>query len=147
VKQYGGDVPHRAVLNELRRIGAVRLDENRVELRLPLRARHRHDLAFLSPLLPALIDGLRVVSGKAGPAKGSSIHRLSLAAESEIDLAIVRDRCVASARAMLDGLGHSLSKHVKKGAPERRPEYVFTITVLLAEHRLNSNFARSTKMR
>src|SRR6267378_6568668 len=32
VKKYGGDVPHRAVLDELRRIGAVRRDEDRVQL-------------------------------------------------------------------------------------------------------------------
>ena len=147
VKQYGGDVPHRAVLDELRRIGAVRLDEQTVVLRLPPRTRHRHDLAFLSPLVPALIDGLRIVSGNAGPGKFPSIHRLSFPAESESDLEIVRHRCVASARAMLDGLGRSFSKQLTIPARGRRPEYLFTVTVLLAENRIKSSFTRSMKLR
>jgi hypothetical protein len=145
VKQYGGDVPHRAVLDELRRIGAVRLEEQTVELRLPLRPRHRHDLAFLSPLVPALIDGLRIVSGKAGHGKSSSIHRLSFSAGSESDLAIVRHRCVASAREMLDDLGGSLSERLTIAAGGRRPEYLFTVTVLLAENRMKSRFTRSMR--
>ena len=62
VKKYGGDVPHRAVLDELRRIGAVRDIPGAVQLRRSLDLRQRNNFAFLSPVLPVLIDGLRVAS-------------------------------------------------------------------------------------
>ena len=65
----------------------------------------------------------------------SSIQRLSLAAESEVDLAIVGDRCRSSARSMLDGLAHSLSRQVTVPRRGRKPAYSFTVTVLLAENR------------
>ena len=135
VKKYGGDVPYRAVLDELRRIGAVSVDEDSVQLQSSHHHCQRHDFVFLSPVLPALVDGIRIASTKARPRAASSIHRLSLPVETEVDLAIVRDRCASSAKAMLEGLGHSLGTQVT--VPKRRVKsaYSFTITVLLAENR------------
>jgi len=135
VRKHGGDVPHRAVLDELRRIGAVVDCGDTVQLRGSARLGHRHDFAFLSPALPALVDGLRIASSSAGARMLSSIQRLSLAAESEVDLAIVGDRCRSSARSMLDGLAHSLSRQVTVPRRGRKPAYSFTVTVLLAENR------------
>ena len=134
VKKHGGDVPHRAVLDELRRIGAVSVDEHSVQLQSSHRARQRHDFIFLSPVMPALVDGIRIASSKARSGAASSIHRLTLPVETEVDLAIVRDRCASSAKAMLEGLGHSLDTQVT--VPKRRGKsaYSFTITVLLAEN-------------
>jgi hypothetical protein len=54
--------------------------------------------------------------------------------ETEVDLTLVRDRCAASAKSMLDGLGHSLGRQVTLPARGRTPAYSFTITVLLAEN-------------
>jgi hypothetical protein len=135
VKKHGGDVPHRAVLDELRRIGAVSVDQDSVQLQSSHHPCQRHDFVFLSPVLPALVDGIRIASSKARSGAASSIHRLSLPVETEVDLAIVRDRCASSAKAMLDGLGHSLGTQVT--VPKRRGKsaYSFTITVLLAENR------------
>ena len=135
VKKHGGDVPHRAVLDELRRIGAVSVNQNSVQLQSSHHPGQRHDFVFLSPVLPALVDGIRIASSKARSDAASSIHRLNLPVETEVDLAIVRDRCASSAKAMLDGLGHSLGTQVT--VPKRRGKsaYSFAITVLLAENR------------
>lgn len=135
VKKYGGDVPHRAVLDELRRIGAVSGDKDSVRLQPSHHRYQRHDFVFLSPVLPALVDGIRIASTKTSSGAASSIHRLSLPVTSEVDLAIVRDRCASSAKAMLDGLGHSLGTQVTVPRRRRRKSaYSFTITVLLADN-------------
>ena len=134
VKKYGGDVPHRAVLDELRRIGAVSGDRDSVQLQPSHHLYQRHDFVFLSPVLPALVDGIRIASSKTSSGPASSIHRLSLPVTSEVDLAIVRDRCASSAKAMLDGLGHSLGTQVTVPKRRRKSAYSFTITVLLAEN-------------
>jgi hypothetical protein len=135
VKKYGGDVPHRAVLDELRRIGAVSGDEVSVQLQPSHHRYQRHDFVFLLPVLPALVDGIRIASSKTRSRAASSIHRLSLPVETEVDLAIVRDRCASSAKTMLEGLGHSLGTQVTVPKRTRKSAYSFTITVLLAENR------------
>jgi Family of unknown function (DUF6502) len=137
VRKYGGDVPHRAVLDELRRIGAVFDASGSVHLKVSSHFRQRHDFGFLSSVLPALIDGLRIASKKAGSNTASSIHRLSLPAETDVDLAIIRDRCISSAQSMLSGLGHSLGTQAAIPRSRRSPKYSFSVTILLAENRSN----------
>jgi hypothetical protein len=133
VQKYGGDVPPRALLEELRRIGAVVDVKETILLQASPSIRRRHDFAFLSAVLPALVDGLHIASDKSGPKAASSIQRLTLPAETDVDLAIVRDRCISSAQSMLDGLAHSLG--VQAAAPRNRrpPSHSFSVTILLAE--------------
>jgi hypothetical protein len=135
VDRYAGDIPRRAVLDELRRIGAVKYDGNTLQLQSSLHPLYRPDLVFLSPVLPALIDGIRIVSRKRRADAASSILRLSLPVHSDVDLTLVRDRCVSSAKAMLDGLGHSLYDQATMPRTKVTPAYSFTVTVLLAEAR------------
>jgi hypothetical protein len=135
VRKHGGDVPHRAVLDELRRIGVVSDSDDSVQLQSSLHLRQRHDFAFLSPVLPALVDGLRIASKKAGPNPASSIHRLNLPAATEVDLSIIRDRCTSSAQSMLNGLARSLGTQVSIPRSRRNPAYSFSVTILLAENR------------
>jgi Family of unknown function (DUF6502) len=142
VKKYGGDVPRRALLDELLRIGAVTEAAGSVQLRPSLHRRLGNDFVFLGPVLPALIDGIRIASSKAGSSVSSSIHRLSLPVHSEIDLAVVRDRCSSSTKAMLDGIGHSLGAQVTSPKRKAAPAYTFTITVLLAENGVRSQGVR-----
>jgi hypothetical protein len=136
VRKYGGDVPHRAVLEELRRVHAVADNGERVWLKTssPL-LRRRHNFAFLSPVLPVLVDGIRIASRRASSSQSSSIHRLTLPVESEVDLAIVRERCRSSTKSMLDGLGESLGTSVTTPRRRRHSEYSFTVTILLVENR------------
>jgi len=134
VRKYGGDVTHRAVLDELRRVGAVHESGGTVELRRSFHLRQGNNFAFLSPVIPLLIDGLRLAS-KRNSSNQSSIQRLELPAETDIDLAIVRERCASSAQSMLEGLAHSL--RVRDVAARRRsPARSITVTVLVAENAL-----------
>jgi Family of unknown function (DUF6502) len=134
VRKYGGDVPHRAILDELRRIGAVIDSNGSVELQESRNLRQRHNFAFLSPVLPALVDVLRIASNKARSNRSPSIQRLCLSAPTELDLAIVRDRCTSSAQSMLEGLAHSLGT-VSLPRRGRPPTYSFSVTILLTEDR------------
>jgi hypothetical protein len=135
VNKYGGDIPHRAVLDELRRIGAVIDAGGNVRLRKSPDLRQRHDFAFLSPVLPVLIDGLRVASRKTPSNALQPVQRLSLPVGNEVDLAIVRDRCTSSAHSLLEGLADSLHTHVTKARRGKQPAFSFTVTILLAENR------------
>jgi uncharacterized protein DUF6502 len=135
VRKHGGDVPHRAVLEELRRIRAVTESGGMVQLRPSGSLRERQNFAFLLPVVPTLIDGLTVASTRPG-SNVSSIRRIALPADTEADLAILRDRCAASTQSMLDGLALSLGTQVT--VPQRRnrsPGHWLTISVLLAEDR------------
>jgi hypothetical protein len=58
-RKHAGDVPHRAVLDELRRMKAVSTSVEHVQLRAQAQVRIRHSFGFLSPVMPALIDGLK----------------------------------------------------------------------------------------
>jgi hypothetical protein len=139
VKKYGGDIPHRAVLDEMLRIRAVIEENDTVQLQPSLRFEQRQDIGFLSPVLPALVDGIRIASSKRTAGASSSIYRLSFPVEGEIDLAIVRERCASSVRAMLDGLGQSLGAQVTLPKRTRSSAYSFTVTVLLAENRADNS--------
>jgi Family of unknown function (DUF6502) len=139
VKKYGGDIPHRAVLDEMLRIRAVIEENDTVQLQPSLRFEQRQDIGFLSPVLPALLDGIRIASSKRTAGASSSIYRLSFPVEGEIDLAIVRERCASSVRAMLDGLDQSLGAQVTLPKRTRSSAYSFTVTVLLAENRAGNS--------
>jgi hypothetical protein len=141
VKKYGGDVPHRAVLDELRRIAAVTDSDGAVQLRRPLQLRQRNNLAFLSPVIPVLVDALRMASKRDGFGPASSIQTLSIPAETELDLAFVKDRCNSSAQSMLDGLAHSLSagRKMRRGSSKRS----IRVTVLVADNEPTSSRRKS----
>jgi len=132
VKKYGGDVPHRAVLDELRRIAAVTDSDGAVRLRRSLQLRQRNNFAFLSPVMPVLVDALRLASKRDRCGVASSIQTLSIPAETELDLAFVRDRCNSSAQSMLDGLAHSLS--AGRGARRGSSMRSISVTVLVADN-------------
>jgi hypothetical protein len=135
VRKYGGDIPHRAVLDELRRIGGVIEVGGNVRLRESPGLRRRHDFAFLSPVVPVIADSLGIVSRNKHSNAVQSIKRVSLPVETEVDLAIVRERCTSSAQSLLEGLADSLRAQVTMRHGRRRPAFSFTITILLAETR------------
>ena len=133
VRKYGGDVTHRAVLDELRKVGAIGDAAGSVQLRPSPPLHGRYDFAFLSPVLPALVDGLKIASDAGAAGVSKAVRRLSIPAETEVDLAIVRERCASSAQSMLNGLAHSLGRQVTVPHKRRVSTYSFTVTVLLAE--------------
>ena len=131
-KRYGGDVPYRAVLTELQRIGAVTVDHEYVRLRPTRYLRKSHDLGSFSAALPALIDGLKIAAATKKPDIATSIHRLLLPVDSDLELAFVRERCISTVKTMLDGLGHSLGA---KAQPRNSAggNAAFAVTVLMVE--------------
>jgi hypothetical protein len=138
VKKYGGDIPHRAILEELKQAQAVTIRRGIIRLNYGKELRKRGDLAFLAEVMPALLDGLRIVSAQRKRSSGPpSIQRVQFPVSTELDLPIVRNRCVSSATSMLEGLKHSLRTRVTRPRIKSHSGHSFTITVMLAEHRTN----------
>jgi hypothetical protein len=136
VKKYGGDIPYRAVLEELKQAEAVTIRRGVVRLNYGKRFRERGDLAFLARVMPILLDGLRVASNERKRSSDPpSIQRVQIPIHTELDLPIVRNRCASSAASMLEGLKHSLGTRVTRPKRSRSSAYAFTITVMLAERR------------
>jgi hypothetical protein len=134
-RKYAGDVPHRAVLDELRRMKAVLTSLEHVQLRAQAQLRIRHSFGFLSPVMPVLIDGLRIASEKLRTDPSTSIQRLLIPINTDVDLAFVRERCRSTAKAMLDGLAYSLDVQGKLKKRKRGASYFYAVTILLTESR------------
>jgi hypothetical protein len=145
VEKYAGDIPYRAVLNELDNMGIVAVTPNHVEMCRSENLRGRNDFSFLTPLRAPFEDGLRIVSTPQKSRSAPLIQRLQLPVATEVDLAIVKDRCIERATAMLEGLSHSISERVT--LPKRRSNaaYSFTVTVLLAERHAEKPHRRSRR--
>ena len=133
-EKYAGDVPYRAVLNELGDLGVVGVTGQHVELLGSDRLQRRNDFSFLAPLTAPLKDGLRIVSASIRTRSSPLIQRLHLPVNTEVDLAFVKDRCIERTTSMLEGLSHSTSDRVMLQKKQGRATYSFTVTVLLAEN-------------
>lgn len=131
-KKYAGDVPYRAVLGELERIHAVKLQGEKVQL-VKATALHRHqNVAALSAVVPALIDGLRI-AGRTSDDPTKSIHRLQIPARSDLDLAFLKKRCSSTAKSMLEGLEHSLGAVSERAGSRKKLENTLSVSILLTE--------------
>jgi hypothetical protein len=149
-KLYGGDVPHRAILDELRRIGAVRRDGKDVVLTTTRVLRQRGRLASLSLVIPTLIDGIRLAAACEISREPPSIYRLTIPVQSNLDVAIVRERCLSTVTTMLNGLEESLGAQIIPARSRKAQQHSFILTVLLANSgscKSVSTSARSAAMR
>ena len=138
VQKHGGDVPHRAVLEELRQLVTIRESSGTVRLKASS-ARSiwkKKDLAFLLPVLPVVADCLRMAAELTEKHSASSIFRLTLPIQTDFDLARVRERCVSSASNMIEGLAQSLSAREQKSRFRGQPKRSYAITVVLADRQL-----------
>ncbi|MGH8138651.1 MAG: DUF6502 family protein [Steroidobacteraceae bacterium] len=135
VQRYGGDVPHRAVLDELRRIGVAQQVGRHVEVRSLSILRQRRSFASLAYLLPAIVDGIRLASRPKGRAGYSYMHRLTLSVPNVFELEMVRDRCVSSIKSLLGGLGQSLGAQESSPCRAKKTRHSCTVTVLLIENK------------
>ena len=130
-RDYAGDVPYRAVLTELQQFGIVRAKQQSLILATS-RYPYKNAISF-NDALPALLDGVRIAGGPKGGDTSASIQRLVLPVDSDMDLRFVRDRCVMTVRAMLDGLSHSLNSTPNPSSFKKRTGRSFAITVLMVE--------------
>ena len=139
VKEYGGDISPRAVLEELARSRIVRSEGRRLALRSPRLPKEKRNLGSLSHVIPTLVDGLRIASRKPTIPLDALLHRLTLYADSEAELVLIRQRCLASIQSLLYGLKDSLERQVTIPVRKRSPRHALSITVLLADARADQS--------
>jgi Family of unknown function (DUF6502) len=112
VRKFGGDVPHRAVLEELRRLRVVRQIGTSLELDARRQLLSSRAAASLSALVPVLIDGIRLGVKAASSGSHPLIHRLTLTARDLRELALLKDRAAVGITSLLDGLRGSLQRGI-----------------------------------
>jgi hypothetical protein len=132
VKKFGGDVPHRAVLEELRRLRVVRQIGSSLELDARRQLLSGPAAASLSALIPALIDGIRLAVKAASGGPAPLIHRLTLKARDVVELAVLEERATVGMTSLLEGLKGSL-----QGASDGK-KHSLTVTAFVIEQAINN---------
>lgn len=133
VKDYGGDISPRAVLEELMRSRRVRRAGERLRLQTAKLAIARSGLGALTRIIPTLVDGLRIASREPASAIDSLLYRLKLHASSMAELALIRERCSSSIQSLLYGLNESLERQLTIPVRKRTSRHSLTVTVLLGQ--------------
>jgi hypothetical protein len=133
-KTFAGDVPHRAVLEELRRLRVVREQGRYVELTVGCTTSNLPALQSLHNVFPVLLDGIQIAAKRSSADLHPSLQRLTLTASDLVDLAVLRERASSGAISFVDGLRRSLQ--LPTGPPRRNKKikHRLTVTVLLREH-------------
>jgi hypothetical protein len=131
VKAFAGDVPPRAVLDELRRLRIVRESIEGVELADQRRPRDRSSLRSIQRLMDVLLDGLEAASqGASEP--GPQLKRIALHAADILDLNVMQERASTGANAFLEGLQRSLefpTIPTRRGRKKMKHQLAVTVVV------------------
>jgi hypothetical protein len=133
VKEHGGDISPRAVLEELVRSRAVRRAGARLELQAVKLPSRGYRLGSLARVIPTLVDGLRIASRRSVSVRDSMLYRLRLNAATEGELALIRQRCSSAVQSLLDGLNESLEHELTIPARKRSSAHALTVTVLIVD--------------
>jgi uncharacterized protein DUF6502 len=135
VKSFAGDVPHRAVLEELHRLGVVRETRGSMELLGSHNILNGSHHRSIRQLVETLLDSLEIASPEKDLKSSLDLHRVTLAANDRLQMTMLRARASSGTSTFLDGLSKSLT--VKAGATEksRANKRKLTVTVLIKEHR------------
>jgi len=133
VKEYGGDISPRAVLEELMRSRTVLRVGERVELQTSKLPDPTAGLGSLARVIPTLVDGLRIASRQPAPTIGSALYRLTLQATTEAERILIRQRCSSAVQSLLQGLKESLEHEFTIPTRKRPSTHALTVTVLLAD--------------
>jgi hypothetical protein len=141
VKLFAGDVPYRAVLEELRNLNAVEETDSCVKL-TEFRGRGRRRLTRrLETIFPLLIDGIGVAAQEDSAPSSMPMFRVTLDASDSRNLAVIEERADTSAKAWLSGLRESLVQTGKARAGRGSSRRV-TVTVLVRKHESTHNSKR-----
>lgn len=133
VREYGGDISPRAILEELLRSKVVLRTGDRLCLQISKLPMPRGGLGTLTRVIPALVDGLRIASREPANTIASLLYRLKLHAPSTAELALIRERCSSSIQSLLYGLSESLEHQFTVPVRNRSSRHTLTITVLLGQ--------------
>lgn len=133
VKEYGGDVSPRAVLEELVRSRTIRRAREGLELQVSKLPYPRAGLGSLARVIPTLVDGLRIAARQPTSNIDSMLHRLILRATTEAELALLRTRCSSAVHSLLQGLQESLEHEFTISSRKPSSTHALAVTVLLAD--------------
>lgn len=133
VKEHGGDVSPRAVLEELMRSRTVRRAGEQLELQVSRLPNSVGGLGPLARVIPTLVDGIRIASRKSTSNIDSVLYRLNLKAATEAELTLIRQRCSSAAQSLLHGLKESLEHEFTIPGRKRSSRHGLVVTVLLAD--------------
>lgn len=133
-RAFGGDVPHRAVLEELLRLRVVRERGQYVELTIRRPTSNVATRHSILRLLPVLNDGVDVALAAGAGNTNSRARRLSLSASDLVELAMLRERTATGVESFLEGLQRSLQAPRKARKSIRRMRRGITLTVLIREN-------------
>jgi hypothetical protein len=132
VKKYAGDVPHHAVLAELRRLKVIREPNQHVELRGSGAYSSAALLKALSSLLPLISDSFNSPSVST-PQVPLTIRHLTLKALDTRDLLVMHERAVTGATAFLNGLDRSLGSPTTPRRLSEQTKHQVRISVLVRQ--------------
>lgn len=135
VKSFAGDVPPRAVLKELHRLGVVRESDGYMELLNGGRASRRSAAHSIQDVIDVLLDGLAVAGPDDSRKDSSRLHRVALSADSRLHMTLMHQRASNGTASFLDGLQRSLVTPSKRSRKQRHIQNKLTVTVLIREHR------------
>lgn len=138
VKAFAGDVPHRAVFEELRRLGVVRESHGNMELVGSHNISNRGNHKSVQHLVDILLDGLEIASPASNLKTSSDLHRVTLAADTRLSMTMLRERASSGTNNFLEGLKHSLAP-ARSSGKARTNKHKLTVTVLISEHRAAHN--------
>jgi hypothetical protein len=134
VREFAGDVPPRAVLEELRRLDVVSIDRGCMNLIRVQRAPNQAIDPIVLDLIDILLDGLEVANQRKPSKASPRLYRTSLNARDSVDLTLMSQRARDSASAFLEGLERSLSTATRFPRRSKSPRRGLTVTVLVREH-------------
>jgi hypothetical protein len=135
VRSYAGDLPPRALLDELNRLGVTHQIGRFVEVQSLAALHRRRNFASIARSMPAIIDALRLAAQSDPGPESSSIRRLVLPARNLLDLQMVSQRCTSNIDSMLDGLKASLAVRPRGSGRAKQAGHSCSVTVLFLEHR------------
>ncbi len=124
VKSYAGDIPYRAVLDELVEIGAVAIQRENVELRTATLEKLQSNFRVLAPVLAMFVEALQLSAKSSKPPK---IWRLTSRIESDIE--DVR----STHRRLADQLVHA-TRTRRESRPRTRKQAVRCLTIAIVEN-------------
>lgn len=132
VKTFAGDVPPRAVLDELRRLRAVRDSGNCVELANERTSPRRRLVRSIQGLMEILLGDLQAAT-QGSTESSAHLRRIALKAADLIDLKVMQERASIGADEFLEGLRHSLElPTVPTRRNKRKMKHQLVVTILVA---------------
>ena len=146
VRKYAGDVPHHAVLEELRRLKLVKEKHERVQLITPRTSISRTLGKSLSLVLALLSDGVALSATRsAGAERG--VHRLTLKANDPRQSVALYERALSSATSFVSGLDQSLQRVPFRNSKKRGSQVTVSVLVRLKEPDVKTRRQRNVPTR